>query len=168
MTIALSPGPTYPADRGAVYLPIVAVAPVDPVATFYDLLMHDIRQQRSRLTVCRALEAAAAWKAADIAANDYWDHRAFNGEWPNDTARRFGCNLPPEYSDGQNYIESLCAGSADAQAMFDSLAESPSHRTHLFGLNDFFSRQTHVGIACAVGGRWGWVWAIYIAECTSS
>lgn len=152
-TIALAPGPTYPTARGSVYLPFVATAPVDPVAVFYDLLLHDSRQQRPRLTVCKALQVAAAWKAADIIANGYWAHRAANGEWPNTTAKRFGCKLPDDYGDGWNGVESLVAGSEDATVMFNALMGSESHRMHLMGENDFFRRQTHVGIACAVGGR---------------
>ena len=152
-TITIAPGPTYPGARGAVYLPIVAVAPLDPVAVFYDLLLHDARQQRPRLTVCKTLEVGAAWKAADIVANDYWSHRAHNGEYANETARRFCASLSPDYGPGWNGVESLVAGSEDAAIMFNALAESPSHRVHLFGEVDFYRVQTHVGIAMAPGGR---------------
>lgn len=165
--IYLASGPTAPppATRGSVWLPIVATAPVDQVATFYDMLRNDARQQRPRLEVCQHLEAAAAWKAADIVANGYWSHRSASGEWPNTTAKRFGCQLPDDYSDGWNGCESLVGGAEDAGVMYNALIGSTSHRPHLLGETDFFRRQTHCGIACAVGGRYGWVWAVYIAAC---
>lgn len=165
--IYLADGPTAPpsATRGSVWLPIIAAAPIDQVAAFYDMLRNDGRQQRSQLEVCQHLEAAAEWKAADIVANGYWAHQAYSGEWPNATARRFGCNLPVEYGDNWNGCESLVAGSPDAAVMFNALAESPSHRVHLFGEVDFYRMQTHVGVAMAAGGQWGWVWCVMIAAC---
>lgn len=162
-TIALCSGPTQPGARGSVYLPIVATVPVDHVAAFYDLLLNDSRQQRPQLERCRELEAAAMWKAADIAANDYWSHRAHNGEWPNATARRYCASLSPVYGPDGNFCESLVAGSDDAAVMFSALIGSVAHRAHLLGETAFFRQQNRVGIACATGGRWGWVWAVYIA-----
>ena len=109
------------------------------------------------------------WEAAEsMAAHDHASsaaHQAHGGEWPNATARRFGCNLPVEYGDDWNGCESLVAGSPDAAVMFNALANSPSHRVHLFGLNEFFRQQTHMGIAMVAGGRLGWVWVLMMAAC---
>lgn len=169
MTIALADPPELPSGSRDVFLPIVdgppPVVAVNPVTAFYRLLTADQRQQRGRLEVCACLEQAASWKAQDIAEHNYWSHRASTGEFPNFTARRFGCNLPAEYGDG-NQIESLVAGSGDASVMFNSLANSPSHRTHLFGENSFFRAQNKMGIAMVRGGQWGFVWAIYVAPCS--
>lgn len=30
-------------------------------------------------------------------------------------------------------------------------------------MNDFFRQQTHMGIAVATGGQWGWVWVLLMA-----
>lgn len=163
-SIILADPPGYSSSRGAVYLPITANQ-VDPALAFYRLLTADQRQQRPALQRCESLEAAAEWKAQDIVTNGYWSHQASNDEWPNATARRFGCNLPAEYGDNWNGCESLVAGSPDAMVMFSALAESPSHRVHLFGLNEFFRAQTHMGIAMVAGGRLGWVWVVMIAAC---
>ena len=163
--IVLCDPPGYVATRGSIYLPIVVTEPVNPVAAFYQLLTADQRQQRPRLQRCESLEEAAEWKAQDIIANGYWAHQAHGGEWPNATARRFGCNLPVEYGDNWNGCESLVAGSPDAAVMFTALAGSPSHRVHLFGEVDFYRVQTHVGVAMVAGGQWGWVWVLLIAAC---
>lgn len=148
-----------------IYLPIIATEPVNQVAAFYRLLTSDQRQQRSSLGTCAQLEQAAEWKAADIVANDYWSHQASTGEWPNATARRFWCNLPVAYGNDWNGCEILAAGTFEAAVIFNALANSPRHRVHLFGENNFYRQQSHMGVSVAVGGRFGWVWAIFIAAC---
>lgn len=164
-------GPSPLATRD-LYLPFVATAPVvvpasppDPVAAFYAHLKSDPRQQRTSLTACPCLEAAAAWKARDLATHGYWSHRASTGEMPNGTARRHGCRLPATYTDDGNYVECLVAGSADAGVMFEALATSPSHRFHLLGLNEFFAQQHTAGVALyeLPGSEFTWYWAVYIA-----
>ena len=164
-SIILADPPGYIGTRGNVYLPIIATETINQVTAFYRLLTADQRQQRPSFGTCAQLEAAAAWKAQDIVTHGYWAHQAANGEWPNATVRRFGCNLPTEYGNTWNGVESLVAGSPDAVVMFGALAESPSHRVHLFGEVDFYRMQTHVGVACAAGGRFGWVWCVMIAAC---
>jgi len=169
-TIALADPPDLPVGSRDVFLPIVGGPPpvvaVNPVTAFYRLLTADQRQQRGRLEVCACLEKAATWKVQDIAEHGYWSHRASTGEMPNFTARRFGCNLPTEYGDG-NQIESLVAGSGDATTMFNSLANSPRHRTHLFGENSFFKHQSKMGIAVfeKLNTAYQWYWVILIAIC---
>jgi uncharacterized protein YkwD len=130
-------------------------------------LVADQRQQRGSLERCADLEAAALWKAKDIATHGYWSHRAFNGEMPNATVRRFSCDLPAEYGDDWNGVESLVAGSGDAMAMFTALANSPSHRTHLLGENSFFKRQCKMGISVfeKLNTEYRWYWVILIGIC---
>mgnify|MGYP000143100373 CR=1 FL=1 len=167
ITIVLAPGPTTPTARGAVYLPIVATAPVDPAAVFCDLLLHDERQQRPRLEVCKALEVAAGKRAWGLAHGEPWAHRDSTGLGANGIARRLGCALPAEYSDGQNYIESLTAGMSDPQLAFDSLARSDHHRVHLFGEADFYRVQHHMGVGFAQNpdAPFQFYWAIWICRC---
>ncbi len=164
MRIILADPPSC-GDGRDIYLPIIATEHANPVAAFYRLTIGDERQQRTALGASAPLELAAEWKAADIILHDYWSHRTYNGEWPNATVRHFGCNLPPEYGNDWNGCESLVAGSPDPMVMFNALAESPAHRVHLFGENDFFRQQTHMGVAVATGGQWGWVWVVLIARC---
>lgn len=164
-SIILSAAPATGATRGAVYLPFAATDGADQVAAFCRLLTDDPRQQRPSLRICVALTRAAAWKAQDIIAGNYWAHQAANGEWPNATVRRFGCALPSEYGNDWNGVEMLAAGSPDAPPIFNALASSPAHKEHLFGENDFFRAQAHSGVAVGIGGYWGWVWCVLIAHC---
>ena len=165
--IHLAPGPTYPSARGSVYLPFIATAPANPVSAFYDLLLHDARQQRPRLEVCKVLEAGAMQRAWGLAHGQPWAHRDSTGRGANGIARALGCSLPAEYSDGANYIESLTAGMADAQLAFDSLARSDHHKVHLFGENDFYRQQFHYGVGFAQNpdAPFQYYWCIWICKC---
>lgn len=164
--IHLAPGPTYPAARGNVYLPIV-VNQVDPALAFYDLMLHDVRQQRPRLEVCEVLQTGAMRRAFDLAHGEPWAHRDSTGLGSNGIARGYGCALPESYSSDQNYIESLTAGMESAQVAFDSLARSDHHKMHLFGEVDFYRAQIHVGVGYCKNpdAPYQYYWCIWIAEC---
>lgn len=166
MPVILGPPPTAPPmARGGVFLPIVMGSP-DPVAEFSRLLVADPRQQRKSLERCPALQQAAGRRAWGLAlGGDPWDHVDKNGVWPNKRARLAGCQLPSDYSDDCNYVESLVAGTADPYVAFGALALSPHHKVHLFGENAFFQQQRHFGVAMCAGGELGWYWSIYIATC---
>jgi len=134
---------------------------------FYLLMRYDARQQRKAITCDPRLVAAAELRAKaqpldGLAHCDQWNVCA------NTYARAQGCRLPLNYGLG-NEIEELAAGTANAQAAFDSLARSPSHKVHLFGENDTFKQQDRVGIAMVEvpGHRYRFVWAVLISECVS-
>lgn len=132
---------------------------------FYRLLIDDPRQQRPVLDCHPALVAAAGWRAWGLAHGDPWAHCDADGVCANEYARQAGCRLPWNYASKGNNIESLVAGSPDVAVMFAALAASPAHADHLFGRNDFFRAQQHVGIAVAEGGELGWYWVVLIGEC---
>ena len=137
-------------------------------ADFYRLLVKDPRQHRTRLDPCPALTAAAQHRAAMLATMPDLAHVEPDGVTTvNEVARRFGCGLPAHYAARGNGIESLVAGTGDAQAAFEALARSPKHAAHLFGQSDFYRGQGQVGIALmdAVGSRWRWYWCILLGEC---
>lgn len=164
--IALGHAPTPPpAARGNVYLPIIAVAPADPAADFCRLLVGDRRQQRPQLALCPMLQQAAIWRAHGLANGEPWSHTDSHGVTANEYARRAGCRLPDDYNPKGNNVESLVAGSSDAQAMFTALATSTQHADHLFG-RGWFQRQDRFGIAVSEGpGKYRWYWVVMIAEC---
>lgn len=132
---------------------------------FYRQLIDDPRQQRPVLDCHPALVMAAGWRAWGLAHGDPWSHCDDAGVCANEYARQAGCKLPWDYASKGNNIESLVAGSPDASVMFAALASSPAHADHLFGRNDFFRAQRHVGIAVAEGGELGWYWVVMIAVC---
>lgn len=166
-----------PEARGVIYLPIAGnpspLATPDPAAScfhnpkalaFYRLLVSDGRQQRPRIDCYPVLVRAAERRAASLIASGLWSHCDPNGVCSNSVARALGCVLPPDYAANGNNIESLVAGSPDAELMFTALANSPSHSDHLFG-RGWFQQQRHVGIAVGEGGKYGWYWVVLIGTC---
>lgn len=166
-------------SRGTVFLPIIMgpqpkpepepepkPEPVSPEIDFINRVLCDPRQERKKLIVCPSLMLAAEWRAAGLASGGPWGHVDQFGGWPNDYARRAGCNLPEHYPPGKNNIESIAAGSISAEAIFIALARSPRHSDHLFGRGDFFGAQTHIGVAMVEGiPPYTWYWVIHIGIC---
>lgn len=170
--------------RGTVYLPLVgggsAATPTPaPTATpgagcglspgaaaFFWRLQFDARQQRARL-VCDARLVQAAERRAAAQYGDGLSHCDSRGVCANVYVRAAGCKLPSSYAANGNNVEEMAAGTRDAMVIFDALAGSPSHKVHLFGENDFFRKQTRVGIAMIElpSHRYRWIWAVLIAEC---
>lgn len=172
-TIALADPPELPAGSRDVFLPIVGGPPPEPepepetpATAFVALLTSDNRQQRRSLEVCACLEQAAMWRAFGLSHGDPWSHVDRHGIRPNAYARRAGCVLPPDYAMDGNNVESLCAGSPDANVMFAALAASASHRIHLFGELDFYRQQDKIGVAVCEGpGEFRWYWCVMISRC---
>lgn len=158
-----------------VYMPFIATGAVPEIRCFgekaqefFDLMVADARQQRTVLRCNPFLNKAAQARAQSLADGGYWAHcDPVKKECPNKVARLAGCKLPSNYEDDKNYIEELSAGSPDARASFDSLANSPSHKVHLFGEGDFFQQQGDVGIALLekTGSRFTYYWVVLIAVC---
>lgn len=146
------------------------------VVAFYRLLDGDSRQARPTLTCSPALVAAAKERAKTLSREGALSHCDQQGECANQVARRYGCILPASYAPNGNNIESLTAGTANAQVAFDSLANSYAHFVHLFARNHdgsvspFFVQQTHVGIALEIAptSYWGFYWVILIADCQAA
>ena len=167
MIITLAPGPTPPATRGSVFLPIVATPPLDPVAEFVRLLTTDSRQQHPVLTYYPRLTQAAVWRAHGLTHGQPWGHVDRDGDGANVYARRAGCVLPAGYSERGNEIESLAAGTSDAGVIFGALAGSAKHSDHLFGVGDFFRAQCCYGVAMAENAesQYRWYWCVLLADC---
>lgn len=166
LTITLSPGPTAPATRGTVYIPVVLTPPVDPAAEFGCLLVADPRQERTQLTHCPRLATAALWRAFGLAHGEPFSHVDSSGNGANVYARRAGCVLPSDYSPKGNEIESLCAGTAAPGVVFGALAGSKKHSDHLFG-RGWFRHQTHFGVAVCENeaAPYRWYWCVLLALC---
>lgn len=137
-------------------------------AEFYRLLTTDARQQRP-VMACDSRLAAAAELRAKAQPVEGLSHCDALGLCANSYVRAAGCRLPLMGYGLVNQVESLTAGTPNAQAAFDSLARSPSHSKHLFGEIDLFRAQDRVGIAMVEvpGHRYRFVWVILIARCES-
>lgn len=170
-----------PAPRGTVYLPLIgAGTPPTPAptatpapcnlspaaATFFWMLQLDPRQQRPRIE-CDARLVRAAENRAAAQFGDGLSHCDILGICANVYVRAAGCVLPANYAINGNNVEELAGGTTSPVEIFNALARSPSHKAHLFGEDDFFRRQTRVGIALVElpNLRWRYYWAIIISEC---
>lgn len=154
-----------------IYLPIVSVPPIlpdqlDKAQEFFELLKADPRQNRKLMEWSKLLESAASIRTESLARLDYWAHCEPNGPCPNEVARSVGCVFPFDYSEKGNNIESLVAGTPDVAVAFEALANSPSHRDHMFGVGQFLKRQNRVGIHVRYdsSSTFKWYYSILIAE----
>ena len=108
------------------------------------------------------LTSSAAFKATEIAGNDYFGHQsAVTGMWPNELARQHGYDIPKWWSGDANYIESLYGGVSDPVRVLAAFMASPSHRRHIFGEGGF-SGYDEIGVGMAFG-RNAWWWAVHTA-----
>lgn len=154
-----------------IYLPIVSVPPIlpdqlDKAQEFFEMLKNDPRQNRKLMEWSKLLEQAASIRTESLARLNYWAHCEPNGPCPNEVARSVGCVFPFDYSERGNNIESLVAGTPDVKVAFDALANSPSHRDHMFGVGSFLERQNRVGIHVRYdsSSTFKWYYSILIAE----
>jgi len=154
-----------------IYLPVVAVPPINPdqpskAQEFFEMLKNDPRQNRKLIEWSKLLEKAASIRTESLARLDYWAHCEPNGPCPNEVARSVGCVFPFDYSEKGNNIESLVAGTPDVAVAFEALANSPSHRDHMFGVGPFLNRQNRVGIHVRYdsSSTFKWYYSILIAE----
>jgi hypothetical protein len=111
---------------------------------------------RPPLAVNAALVASSGFKAAEMAANNYFAHQSeVTGQWPNAAARACGYALPDFYPSDTNNIESLAAGfPATIVNLLENLIEDdgvvpPGHRIHLFATSDFFASHREIGAGFA-------------------
>lgn len=154
-----------------IYLPVVAIPPIAPdqpskAQEFFEMLKNDPRQNRKLMEWSKLLEQAAGIRTESLARLDYWAHCEPNGPCPNEVARSVGCVFPFDYSDRGNNIESLVAGTPDVAVAFEALANSPSHRDHMFGVGQFLKRQNRVGVHVRYdsSSTFKWYYSILIAE----
>lgn len=137
-----------------VYLPFIAnesSQPVDhsglsdPEWELWQLVIADSQQKHSGLALDYCLSAMARSRSADMAIRRYFSHTTPDGVTPNHACRIGGCGIPGYYSDGNN-IESIAAGYATPSATWDAWKNSPAHRVHVLGEDDFFRGQIRCGI----------------------
>ncbi len=102
------------------------------------LMQNDPEQQRTELRCRLRLAEAAQARAMNMARNNYLSHFDPKGRSPHYYIRQTGYPLPESYESGENYVESLAAGYADAESAWADLLAAPQHRRHVLGEVDFF------------------------------
>lgn len=142
-----------------IFLPVVAGQPGAPAGCelnaqeqrVEELLLSHPNQGRITLVCNPTLSAVARARAEDMGQRGYFGHVNPDGQGPNYLVRQAGYTLPSEYSTevNSNNIESIGAGPADADGMWNGWMESSKHVTHILGENDFFAQQIEYGIGFA-------------------
>ena len=108
----------------------------------------DQNQQRSVVELHPLLCQVARARTVDMAAYGYVGHTDSQGNGPNYNVTQAGYVLPSYYGTEReaNNIESAGGGYATAADLWRGWLNSPSHREHVLGLNDFYGKQTQVGV----------------------
>lgn len=138
----------------ALLLLAISAASASPLASeeqqLANRLTGDPGQHRDtrRMVLDPVLTAVARARAADMAKRRYFSHTDPDGNGPNFLARTAGYALPSAWgrSRGGNFIESISAGHATAEAAWDAWMRSRMHRTHLLAHSSFYREQTNFGI----------------------
>lgn len=137
-----------------------------PAETYMlNLIESHADQQRLEMISNKVLLFAARKKAEDMAARAYFSHQDPDGFGMNFTIAMAGYRHPYSNARSSNNIESIGArhqnglsGEAAADIVFNAWMESPGHRTHVLGSQDFFGDQTYVAVGYAFDpqGPHGW------------
>lgn len=145
----------------------------DPVQYGQDigLDLSDV-EARQPLAVNENLMSSAQFKADEMAANNYFDHRSHTSNlWPNQLAVNNGYDLPDNFQLNTNNIESIAAGTtltdpADVieQLIRDVGVPTLDHRNHLLGIDDFnaLAREIGAGHGFDVDSTFTNYWAAHI------
>lgn len=105
------------------------------------------RRDRSRMRLDPILSSVARARAEDMATRRYFSHVNPDGLGPNALVRAAGYLLPSSWRGrSENFIESIGAGYATAEAAWEGWMNSSSHRTHLLASSSFYRDQTSFGI----------------------
>ena len=129
-------------------------------------------EPRQPLAINYSLMQSAKFRASEMAENNYFGHQSsVTRKWPNEIARSFGYELPKNFGDKTNAIESIDAGtwvrnSSDSLARLiidKGFEKNPGHRHHLLGVTDFYSKCNEIGVGYARNKRssLGHYWTIH-------
>lgn len=112
------------------------------------LMVEDPEQRRKSIHCHPILQRVARERGEDMARRNYFNHTNPDGDGPNVLVTRAGYRLPGWYPTDQdaNSIESISGGRPTAEDVWNALRVSPGHRSHVLGMEDFFAKQTNVGI----------------------
>lgn len=129
-------------------LPVKGIAPNPVEIQIANLAINHPSQARPTMVHDPILNLVARAKALDLAKRAYFSHVDPDGYGPNKAVQLAGYGLPGWYGTSldANYIESISAGYASAQAAFDGWIASAGHRRHLLAEIPFYAEQTRYGV----------------------
>jgi len=120
------------------------------------------------------LAQVAQAKAEDMMKRSYFEHTTPEGKGINVLLFEAGYPIPKEWTEPQknNYFESLIAGNATPKEGIIYLLrdggvidhKKAGHRSHLLGIDKFYSNLTDIGIGWAKGGKLGSYLCVIIAK----
>jgi uncharacterized protein YkwD len=135
----------------------------DKARQIYDLMRTHPEQGRRGMVWDDRLAEIAYAKCRDQAERDWRGHVSPEGVGPNKMIRDAGYPLPDWYEHDRyaNNCESTAhGGGGDVEGVWKAWMDSPGHRQHVLGLDDFYGGQTRVGVGMYAGGTWRFYWAI--------
>jgi uncharacterized protein YkwD len=111
-------------------------------------MSSDSRQGRTNPVCDPILTLVARGRARDMALRGYFSHTNPDGKGPNILAREAGYPLPDWYSDDldSNNIESIGGGYPSPAEAWQGWMGSPSHQTHVLGMESFYADQRAYGV----------------------
>lgn len=119
------------------------------------LELSEVRSSKA-LIWDETLAAQAEKKAIDMASNNYFSHIDKRGYGMNYYVNKAGFTLPDYWLTDKtgNQVESLGANSLGPdkfiqQLIIDKGVDDKGHRIHLLSMNEFYSKNSHVGIGIA-------------------
>ena len=120
------------------------------------------------------LAKVAQNKAEDMAKRNYFDHTNPEGRGINIMILEAGYQIPTEWAEpkNNNYFESLAAGNTTPKEGIIYLLrdgdvidhKKAGHRSHLLGIDKFYSNLADIGIGWAKGGKFGSYLCVIIAK----
>lgn len=162
----------YADSSSVVYLPFIAAhnecALSEPERLIVNHMQNHPDQKRTRLICNPKLIQVARLRAEDMAKHGYFDHTDPAGRGPNYLVSLTGYKLPKYYNKevSANNIESIAAGQALPEAVWNGWMHSTTHSTHILGKTSFYAKQTEYGIAYVhlAGSPYIHYWVIITVE----
>lgn len=155
---------------------IVKDGPVVPEASsqealareLFNLIARTFFQGRPHLQWDERLSEVARKRCRDQAIRGWSGHIDPQGKGPNLWVVEAGYMLPEYYSkarDGNNVESVAHAGRGVPKEVLHSWLESPVHRPHVMGENQFYRRQTNIGVGYAYvkNSKYGHYWSFISA-----
>jgi uncharacterized protein YkwD len=152
-------GPLISRGEFLTYIPLLANPIANPTACSLNaqeqavasLAINHPDQGRKTLDCHPILARVARERALDMGKRGYFSHTNPDGYGPNYLVRQAGYQLPSWWSSEPttNYIESIAGGYPTPEAAWQAWLNSPGHRRHVLGENEFWAEQTNYGIGYA-------------------